>query len=171
MKKFTKNLIAGAVLSTALITGAAQAEQKIAVVDVQQVFAAMPQAASIQQTIQEEFKDQIQAVNAQREELNFLSQKLQRESATMSEDEQKKLQEQILALGEDYQAKAQPLQQNIQRRQGEERNKVLGVIKQAIDSVAAKQKYDIVLEAKAVAFANQEFDISTQVLEQASKSN
>ena len=48
-------------------------------------------------------------------------------------------------------------------------NKLLGLIKQAIDSVAAKGKYDLVLNAGAVAYTADEHDISEQVLEQVKK--
>ena len=58
-----------------------------------------------------------------------------------------------------------------QRRSNEERNKLLGLIKQAIDSVAAKRGYDLVLNSGAVAFAKEEHDLSEQVLQQVSKAN
>ena len=51
----------------------------------------------------------------------------------------------------------------------EEQNKLLGFIKQSIDVVAAKEKYDVILNANAVAFINPEDDISKKVLEQVSK--
>lgn len=169
MKTFTKTLLAGAFLSASVLSAPAMAEQKIAVVDVQAVIQSLPQLADIQTRIQEEFKDQIQAVNSKQEEFNFLVQKLQRESATMSEDEQKALQEQIIALRDDLQQTGQPLQQSIERRQAEERNKLLGLIKQAIDGIAAKEDFDMVLNATAVPYAKTEHDISQKVQEQVSK--
>ncbi len=169
MKTFTKTLLAGAFLSASLMSAPAMAEQKIAVVDVQAVIQSLPQLADIQQRIQEEFKDQIQAVNSKQEEFNFLVQKLQRESATMSEDEQKALQEQIIALRDELQQAGQPLQQSIERRQGEERNKLLALIKQAIDGIAASEDYDMVLNATAVPYTKTKHDISQQVQEQVSK--
>lgn len=169
MKTFTKTLLAGALLSASLISAPAMAEQKIAVVDVQSVVQSLPQLADIQQRIQEEFKDQIQAVNTKREEFEFLVEKLQRESATMSEDQQKALEDQIISLRNELQQTSQPLQQNIQRRQGEEQNKLLGLIKQVIDGIAAKDDYDIVLNASAVPFVKAEHDISSQVQQQVAK--
>ena len=169
MKNFTKTLIAGALLSTAMLSTSATAEQKIAVVDVQAVVQSLPQVAEINQRINDEFKDQIQAVNSKQEEFNFLVQKLQRESATMSEAEQKKLQDQIIALRDELQQTSQPLQQNMQRRSNEERNKLLGLIKNAIDGIAAKENFDFVLNASAVPFAKPKHDISQQVQEQVSK--
>jgi Skp family chaperone for outer membrane proteins len=45
------------------------------------------------------------------------------------------------------------------------------LVANVFDSVAAKQGYDLVLNAGAVAFAKEEHDLSEQVLQQVSKTN
>jgi outer membrane protein len=110
-------------------------------------------------------------VNQLQRDGQFYAERLQRDAATMSDAEKKELEQKILSVREELAKKGQPLQQNIQRRSNEERNKLLGLIKQAIDSVAAKQGYDLVLNAGAVAFAKEEHDLSEQVLQQVSKTN
>lgn len=170
MKTFTKTLIAGAMLSSALLSTAVQAaDQKIGVVDVQGITRSLPQFAEIAQVVTAEFKDQIQEVNTQSEEYNFLLQKLQRESATMSADQKAKLEEQIIALQKVLQEKTGPLQQNMQRREQEEQRKILGLVMQAVEKIAADGKYDLVLNRSTTPFAKPEFDISQQVLEQVTK--
>ena len=168
MKQLVKHIVAGAMLGSALVSTSVMAEQKLAVVDVQGVFQAMPQAAEIQNAIQMEFKDQLEEVNQLQRDGQFFAERLQRDAATMSESEKKDLEQKILNVREQLTTKGQPLQQNIQRRSNEERNKLLGLIKQAIDSVAAKEGYDVVLNAGAVAFAKEEHDLSEQVLQQVS---
>ena len=42
-------------------------------------------------------------------------------------------------------------------------------MKQAIDNIAAKDKYDVILRAETVVFVQPELDISAQVVEQVSK--
>ena len=93
------------------------------------------------------------------------------DAATMSAQEKKELEQKMLAVREELAEKAQPLKQNIQRRSNEEQNKLFSLIKQAIDSVAAKQGYDIVLNATATPFVKEQYDMSEQVLEQVSKVN
>lgn len=171
MKQLVKHIVAGAMLGSALVSTSVMAEQKLAVVDVQGVFQAMPQAAEIQNAIQMEFKDQLEEVNQLQRDGQFFAERLQRDAATMSEAEKKDLEQKILNVREQLTTKGQPLQQNIQRRSNEERNKLLGLIKQAIDAVAAKEGYDVVLNAGAVAFAKEEHDLSEQVLQQVSKAN
>jgi outer membrane protein len=170
LKTFTKTLIAGAMLSSALLTTAAQAaDQKIGVVDVQGIVRSLPQFAEIGQTIQGEFKDQIQEFNTQKEEYNFLLQKLQRESATMGADEKSKLEEQIIALNKTLQEKSGPIQEGMQRREQEEAKKLFALVMQAVDKIAADGKYDIVLSRSAAPFVKPELDISQAVLEQVTK--
>jgi outer membrane protein len=171
LKQLVKHVVAGAMLGSALVSTSVMAEQKVAVVDVQGVFQAMPQAAEIQNAIQAEFKDQLEEVNQLQRDGQFYAERLQRDAATMSDAEKKELEQKILAVRESLAEKGQPLQQNIQRRSNEERNKLLGLIKQAIDAVAAKEGYDVVLNAGAVAFAKEEHDLSEQVLDQVSKVN
>ena len=171
MKKFTKSLIAGALLTTAMASSAVSAEQKIGAVNVQGIFQAMPQAASIQEAIASEFKDKTEEVSRLEKDIKYYLEKNQRDAATMSAKEKTELETKILTLREEYTAKAQPLQQEIQKRLQEEQNKLLGLIKQSIDVVAAKEKYDVILNANSVAYINPENDISKMVLDQVAKIN
>jgi len=171
LKKFTKSLIAGALLTTAMTSSSVFAEQKIGVVNVQGIFQSMPQAATIQDSIATQFKDKTEEVSRLEKDIKYYLEKNQRDAATMSAKEKTELEEKIISLREEYTAKAQPLQQEIQNRLKEEQNKLLGLIKQGIDSVAAKGKYDVILNANSVAFINPDLDVSKMVLEQVSKSN
>lgn len=171
MKSLNKALSIAAILGLAIVSTMATAAQKIGVIDVQLVLQSLPQVAVIEQKINAEFQDQIQEVTAMREEGNFLVEKLQREAATMSEAQKAELQKQISAIGQQMQQKGQPLQQNMQNRTAEERNKLLGLIKQAIDSIAAADGYDMVLNAQSVPFSKDQFDISQKVLDQVTKAN
>lgn len=171
MKQFAKHIAATAMLGSALVSTSVMAEQKIGVVDVQGVFQSMPQAAEIENSIKAEFKEQIEEVQQLQRDGQFFAERLQRDAATMSEQEKQELQQKILDVRDQLSQKGQPLQQKIQRRTNEERNKLLGLIKQAIDSVAAKEGYDLVLNANSVAFAKEEHDVSEQVLQQVEKTN
>ena len=171
MKKFTKSLIAGALITTAMASSAVFAEQKIGAVNVQGIFQAMPQAASIQESIAAEFKDKTEEVSRLEKDIKYYLEKNQRDAATMSAKEKTELEDKIIALREEYTAKAQPLQKEIQARLQEEQNRLLGLIKQSIDAVASKEKYDVILNANSVAYINPDNDLSKLVLDQVSKLN
>ncbi|BDX07585.1 OmpH family outer membrane protein [Planctobacterium marinum] len=157
-------------LAASLTSASAYAQQKIGVANVQAIFQSLPQAATIQQTINEEFKDEIQAIKQLESDLQYLMEKQRRDTATMSQQEITELEQELNKLREDYAAKAQPLQQNIQRRQNEERNRILGLIQQGIDKVAQAEEYDVILNAGAVTYIDEQFNVSRQVVEEINKS-
>ncbi|MDT0593704.1 OmpH family outer membrane protein [Glaciecola petra] len=171
MKSLIRVLSLAVLFTVATMSTAANAEQKIGVVNVQAVLANLPQVATIEQNINAEFADQMQEVQRLRADGNFLVEKLQREEATMSEAQIKELQAQINDIGQQLQQKGQPLQQNMQRRSQEERDKLLGLIGQAIQAIADSGKYDLILNATAVPFAGEEFNITQEVLDRVSKAN
>jgi outer membrane protein len=158
-------------LAASMFSAGAYAQQKIGVVDAQSIFQSLPQAATIQQTINEEFKDQIADVKRLEEDLKYYTQKHQRDAAIMSEDEIKKLEESILTMRQEYAGKVQPLQQSVQQRTTEERNKILALIQQVVNRVAAAENFDLVLNSAAAAYAKPENDLSEKVVEEILKSD
>ncbi|MEM0910250.1 MAG: OmpH family outer membrane protein [Pseudomonadota bacterium] len=169
MKVITRVMTSAVFLVISLTSLTAAAEQKIAIVDVQRILQSLPQLATIEQTINSEFADRRQEVQKLQSDGNFMVQKLQRESATMSEEEKTQLQQQIQQVGEELQSKAQPLQQEIQIRTNQERDKLLSLIEQAIDAIAAEKDFDLVFNAAVVPFSKPNHDISQDVLDQVSK--
>ena len=87
----------------------------------------------------------------------------------MSAKEKEDLDVQITTLYQDYQTKGKAFQQATSLRKNEETNKIVALVRQAIDSIAAKGKYDIVLEQQAVVFAKPDAIITDKVVEQVSK--
>merc|ERR1711964_272793 len=93
LKQLVKHIVAGAMLGSALVSTSVMAEQKVAVVDVQGIFQAMPQAAEI--------KDQLEEVNQLQRDGQFYAERLQRDAATMSDAEKKELEQKILSVREE----------------------------------------------------------------------
>jgi len=169
LKSFIKGLSVAALFTLASISSMANADQKIGVVDVQMVLQSLPQVAVIEQTIQSEFAGQIQEVQKLSSDGNFLVEKLNRERATMSATAISNLESQINTLGQQLQQKGGPLQENMKRRTEEERRKLFSLIQQAIDGIAKKGRYDMVLNKNAVPYSVDKWDISEDVLKQVSK--
>ncbi|MDN3652546.1 OmpH family outer membrane protein [Thalassotalea ponticola] len=172
---FVKNLLKSAALTAVASTmmmassQAMAADQKIATVNVQQVISQLPQMAAIQQSIGAEFKDQVDALKQLEGDIKYKMEKRQRDEAIMSKKEIEQLEKEIVDLRQQYASQAQPLQQNLKRREQEEQQKILKLVKEAIDAVAKKDGYDIVIQQSAVAFSKPDFDISAKVVEQAGK--
>jgi outer membrane protein len=171
LKKFIKSIAVVTAASSLLMASAAMAEQKIAVVNFQEVMGAIPQTAAVMQSLEAEFKDD-KAILAQLEkDIKYYQEKKQRDGSLMSKKEMEDLDKQIATLFQDYQTKGKAFQQATGARQNEETNKIVALVRQAVDNIAAKGKYDVVLEQKAVVFVKPEHSITTEVVEQVSKLN
>ncbi len=163
--------VATAASGLLLASSAMAADQKIAVVNFQEVMGKIPQTAAVMQSLEAEFKDE-KAILAQLEkDIKYYQEKKKRDGSLMSKKEIEDLDKQIGTLYQDYQAKGKAFQQKTGVRQNEETNKIIALVRQAIDNIAAKGKYDLVLEQKAVVFSKPENSITTEVVEQVSKLN
>ncbi|WP_259366548.1 MULTISPECIES: OmpH family outer membrane protein [unclassified Colwellia] len=172
MKKFIKTVTYSAVASSLLLASSVMAaDQKIAVVNFQEVMSKIPQTATVMQGLEVEFKDD-KAVLAQLEkDIKYYQEKKQRDASLMSAKDIEELDAQIGTLYQDYQAKGKAFQQATGLRKNEETNKIVALVRQAIDNIAAKEKYDLVLEQQAVVFSKPDATITNKVVEQVSKLN
>jgi outer membrane protein len=172
LKRFIKTIACTAVASSLfLATSVMAADQKIAVVNFQEVMSKIPQTASIMQSLESEFKDDKAVLMQLEKDMKYYQEKQKRDGSLMSAKEKEDLQAQIATLYQDYQAKGKVFQQATGARKNEETNKIIALVRQAIDNIAAKGKYDLVLEQQAVVFSKPETSITDKVVEQVTKLN
>jgi len=170
LNKLIKSIAFTAAAASLLFAGnSLAADQKIGIVNVQQVISQLPQMADVQQTISTEFKEQIDGLKKLEGDIKYKIEKRKRDEAILSKKEIEALETEINALRQDYAGKAQPLQQALKRREQEEQQKILQLVKEAVDKVADKEGYDLVIQQSAVAFSKPDHDISSKVVELASK--
>jgi outer membrane protein len=169
-----KNLIRTIAIATAasgyiLASSAMAADQKIAVVNFQEIMGKIPQTAVVMKSLEEEFKDE-KAVLAQLEQdIKYLQEKRKRDGSLMSAEAIADLEAKIGTIYQDYQLKGKAFQQNTGARKNEETNKIIGLVRQAIDNIAAKGDYDLVLEQSAVVYSKPDSAITDEVVKQVSK--
>lgn len=167
-KRISKSVMI--LLAGVLLAGTAAAkEMKIGYVDIQAVASQIPQANAMQEAIKKEFSGRIEDVSKLEKDIAFNIEKIRRDGPTMSEKQQDELKEKVNQQRQQYENLARPLDEEIRNRQAEERNKVLGLIKTAIDVVAEREKYDLILNASSAVYAKPEYDISEAVITQVSK--
>ncbi|MBR9726797.1 OmpH family outer membrane protein [Shewanella intestini] len=143
--------------------------EKIAVVDMGQVFEQLPQREQIAKSLQAEFGDRVADVKKMQEEMRTLAEKGQRDGALMSDVQKTELQRKLESLQSDYKLKAKALDEDMRRRQGEEQNKLLVKVQNVINKIAEKEQYDMVLQRGAVVYVKPEADISKMVAEALTK--
>ena len=172
MNKLIKYIALTTAASGFLFASAAMAaEQKIAVVNFQEVMGKIPQTAAVMKSLEAEFKD-AKAVLAQLEtDIKYNQEKKKRDGALMTAKEIEALDVKIGSLYQEYQTKGKEFQQQTGARKNEETNKIIALVRQAIDNIATKGNYDLVLEQSAVIYSKPDSAITTKVVEQVSKLN
>lgn len=155
-----KKLLIAAGLGLSLMASA-QAADKIAVVDMENVFQQVAQKNGLQQKIESEFKSRDSALQREGSSLQSKMQRLQQNGSSMKASER----DAILKQRDDFAAKVQALRQDQARRVNEERGKLASRIQSAVQSVARDKSIDVVLDSNTVAYtSNDVSNITSDVL-------
>lgn len=153
-----------------LLAGSAvAADQKIGVVNFQEIMSKIPQTAVVMQRLEAEFKDEKAELAQLEKDIKYFTEKKQRDGSLMSKKEKEELDKNIGTKYQEYQAKGKAFQQKTGVRQNEETTKIIALVRQAINSIADSDKYDLILEQKAVVFSKPKASITAKVVEKVSK--
>lgn len=153
------------ILTSSLFANAAEAAQKIGYVNTLQVFQALPQREATLQKLQNEFKDKAAELQAIQAEAAKKMEKLQRDGELLGTEEIEKLRIEIGQLDSKYKIKGQALEKESQRREAEEKQKLFKTIQHAVEKVATKEGYDMIIDIQAVGYAKEEYNISQKVID------
>ncbi|MEX1222088.1 MAG: OmpH family outer membrane protein [Idiomarina sp.] len=165
MNKLIKNSLIALTMSAAMLSTAAQAQQRIGVVDVMRVFQELPQREQIAEQLQGEFQERFEEMRRIETRVNELRTKQQRDASIMSDAEKTQVDRELETLAAEAQLKGKALNEDTRRRQNEERNRLLMEVQQVIDKIAKDEGYDIVLQSNAVAYISDASDLSDEVIE------
>jgi len=152
-----------------LASSAMAADQKIAVVNFQEVMGKIPQTAALMQSLEAEFKDEKAIITQLEKDIKYYQEKLKRDGSLMSEKEKEELNVKVKSLFQEYQVKGKALQEKASQRQNQETNKIIALVRQAVDNIAVKEDYDFVLSQQAVVYAKPTASITDTVVEHVSK--
>jgi len=139
-------------------------EYKLGAVNAVRVLDASPQAEQARATIEKEFTPRDKQLVAAQKELKALEDKLNKDSAIMSDDERNKLERDIINKKRDLKRDQDEFREDFNLRRNEEFAKIQKDIVNAIQKVAKDNNYDIVL-SDGVLFASPKVDISNLVIE------
>ncbi|AAZ28206.1 MULTISPECIES: OmpH family outer membrane protein [Colwellia] len=170
MNKVIKTMVMGVAASGMLLASSAMAaDQKIGVVNFQEVMSKIPQTAALMQSLEAEFKDEKAIITQLEKDIKYYQEKLKRDGSLMSVKEKEELNVKVKSLFQEYQVKGKALQDKASQRQNQETNKIIALVRQAVDNIAVKQDYDLVLSQQAVVYAKPDASLTEIVVEQVSK--
>ena len=170
MNKVIKTMVIGVAASGMLLASSVMAaDKKIAVVNFQEIMGKIPQTAALMQSLEAEFKDEKTIITQLEKDIKYYQEKIKRDGALMSAKEKEELDIKVKSLFQEYQVKGKALQQKATQRQNEETNKIIALVRQAVDNIAVKQDYDFVLSQQAVVYSKPAASITDIVVEHVSK--
>ena len=168
MKTFFKIIALSIAIFSVSGVSAAEA-QKIAVVFPSKIMKESPQRAQIIKKLEAEFKGRYEELQALEKKIKKGESKLKRDGELMSKDEVIKLQRDLQTKVATYKLKRKAFEEDNRRRQNEEQQKALTLVRAVITDVAKKGNYDLILNGESIIFSKPAFDISDEVIKEISK--
>lgn len=174
MRKLLLSFLAAAALLTAGSAFAAStptppANLKVGVLDVQQVLQKSPQIAAINNQLTKEFKPRQDKLTALQKQLQNESDNLNKNANVMSDSERNKLQDKVMADKVEMQTQIVSFQRDLQQAQNKAMQDFMGQLTQVVNNIAKKGNYDLILQRAGVPFANDNLDVTDQVLKELAK--
>jgi outer membrane protein len=153
----------GLCLCLGLVSGPANAEVKMGVVNFQKLLEDAPQTKTAMQALENEFAPRRRELLTLQNDLKARDEKLQKEGAVMSEADRAKAEKTLRDQQREFSRKAGEFQDDAGTRKNEEIGKVQRYLVTEIQAYATAQGYDLVL-GDGVFFAKGPLDITANVL-------
>jgi outer membrane protein len=169
MSKLNLILGLGIAASVALSSNVAAADYKIGVVQAVRVLESAPQADAAKKKLETEFAGKDKSLVSKQKELKALEDRAQKDAAIMSESERARLERDVMNMRRELKRDSDEFRDDVNFRRNEEFAKIQKMIVEAIQSIAAEQKYDLVL-GEGVIFASKAVDITDLVIDRLKKS-
>ena len=166
-----KRLISSSNLAICLMTAAgalaafpARAEGKIAVVDFQRLGDESPQGKAVLDAMRTEFAPRERTLQAQGQALKAKQDKLQKDGATMSEEQRSRAEKELRDGARDFERAKGEFQDDVTARRNEEMSRLQKTLIDEVQTYAKSQSYDVVLAREGVVYSTPTYDITPAVL-------
>jgi outer membrane protein len=158
LKKYLIYPLVGTLLSASV----AMAELKIGYIDYARVLAESPQAEQAEKEMEREFSPRKNRLNASRDDVQRMQDKLNRDAAVMSESERNKLQNDIVKKARELKRTENELLEDFNIRRNEIAVNLNKQIGQAINQMAKEGGYDLILTG-GVGYVSEAVDVTAKV--------
>lgn len=160
-----KAAFGAAVMMATLVAAPAWAvDLKIGVVDYGRLVEESPQAKAALESIRTEFTPRQRDLQNQQASLKAKEDKLQKDAATMTQDQRANAEKDLRDSYRDLQRKQAEMQDDLNARRNEEMSRLQRALGEEVRTYAKANSYDIVLSGEVVVYAAQTYDITPGVL-------
>lgn len=140
------------------------AETKIGFVNAARVLEESPQADAARKQLEKEFAPRDKEIVAMQKELKEREDKLSRDSAIMSQSEQRKLERDVLSQKREIKRKKEEFREDLNIRRNEAFEKLRKRVFEVIVAIAEQKKFDLIV-SDGVVFASKRIDITNEVVD------
>ena len=141
----------------------ANAQARIAVVNLAKLVADSPQATSARSRMEQSFASRRKGLESQQQSLIADAEKLKTDAAIMSEDEKNALKRQLAERQRDLTRQQAVYNQDVAKKEQEELNRLRESILSVVKKVARRDGYDLVL-GDGVIYASDAVDLTATIL-------
>ncbi|MEJ2059529.1 MAG: OmpH family outer membrane protein [Gammaproteobacteria bacterium] len=168
MKKWLSSIFMAAMLMVPLASQAADANLKIAVVNVSELMQKSPQAQAANDALKQKFSARESDLMKKRQALQKLNEQMKNEGDVMSAKKKENLQNEINDKSRTFSRELSAFQEDFNSARNEALGKLQKQIYNAIVQISEQGHYDIVL-ANNVVYASKRVDITNEVLDYLNK--
>jgi outer membrane protein len=160
-----KKCVIGSLLSLLLVSGAASAQLKIAVLDTQRALIESEEAQQLLRSAQTELEAEQQQVNTLGAEIMALQEQMQKDMEVMSPAEARRRQKELEDKQLDYQFRANRLQKEVQDRRQDLLQQMAPKIDAVLQDLIEVEGYDVIMQRGSLLYVNSKHDITRKVTE------
>jgi outer membrane protein len=145
-----------------LPAGAALAQGKMGVVQIERIVRDSAPALRAQKKLEAEFAKREGELQKVSEQLKRMQDELEKDSVTMPETQRRNKERDFNELNRDFQRKQREYREDVNQRRNEELSQVIEQANRIIRQIAESEKYDIIFQEAA--YANPRIDITEKVI-------
>jgi outer membrane protein len=150
--------------SSALAALPARAETKIGVVDAARLMEESPQGKAIAESLRAEFSPRERTLQAQNQALKAKQEKLQKDGATMTEEQRARAEKDLRDGARDFERAKSEFQDDLTARRNEELSRLQRTLGDEVRTYAKAQGFDLILSAEATIHYAPAIDVTPAIL-------
>jgi outer membrane protein len=163
MKTATR-ILCGALVAGVMLLPGTLAAQNVAFVNMNNILEDSPQAEEAMRELEQEFSPRDSQLVAEREELQQLRDRLEREGDLMTATQRADLEREFTARSREFRRAQESFTEDLNVRRNEELAKLQRLINDAIIELARGRDIDLILTERNVLYASDRIDITDDII-------
>ncbi|AGA33624.1 Outer membrane protein H precursor [Thioalkalivibrio nitratireducens DSM 14787] len=163
MKTWTA-IVASALVYGAVLWPGVLVAQNVAFVTMNRILEDSPQAAQAMRELEREFSPRDSQLVAEREELQKLRDRLEREGELMTANQRADLEREFTARSREFRRAQESFTEDLNVRRNEELAKLQRMINDAIIDLARERDIDLILTERNVLYSSERIDITDDII-------